>query len=402
MHIKIIKSILEYISFLYSIFSCFKIFFILRKKKIDVFLSPEGGFGPTILKPIMLSCFYKKQSNFILIFGFHPKRHNKLISKLFEKNFLWLELSNRKIPYAPISEKKKYFIFNFLEFLLNKFSKVKKVTDFNKFFCNYLNVENIPEQSDTSFGTYRSVHKFINKNEKFINFNNTYLDNLKKMINFKLNDKKCSLYIRRNDIISDSTKELRNTDTLNSYKESIIENLKQGWQFFISGDEIKIEDWMYDFQDSIIFRSKTKFQIDQYNLFCGLISDCFISSGSGPTNWKFLDTNKPFLVLDGYPIGMGWYKSTVAYKLIKKKNFKNVNEIFDDKSMRYNPPIDCNFLNSKEKKKIINEFLNFQKYGYVVGLSGQVLNLPENSILNCGYAKVSQNWLEIQKNILEN
>ena len=76
---------------------------------------------------------------------------------------------------------------------------------------------------------------------------------------------------------------------------------------------------MYDFQDSIIFRSKTKFQIDQYNLFCGLISDCFISSGSGPTNWKFLDTNKPFLVLDGYPIGMGWYKSTVAYKLIKKK-----------------------------------------------------------------------------------
>ena len=111
MHIKIIKSILEYISFLYSIFSCFKIFFILRKKKIDVFLSPEGGFGPTILKPIMLSCFYKKQSNFILIFGFHPNRHNKLISKLFEKNFLWLELSNRKIPYAPISEKKKNTLF---------------------------------------------------------------------------------------------------------------------------------------------------------------------------------------------------------------------------------------------------------------------------------------------------
>ena len=70
---KIIRSILEYISFFYSIFSCIKLFFILRKKKIDVFLSPEGGFGPTILKPIMLNCFYKKQSKG---FGWKSKKMN--------------------------------------------------------------------------------------------------------------------------------------------------------------------------------------------------------------------------------------------------------------------------------------------------------------------------------------
>ena len=393
---------MEYIFFFYSIFSCIKIFFILRKKKIDVFLSPEGGFGPTILKPIMLNCFYKKQSNFVLIFGFHPNRHNKLILNIFEKNFLWLELSNKNIPYTLIDEKKKYLIFKFLEFLLNKFSKVKKVEDFNKFFCNFLNINNLPEQSNKNFGTYRSVHKFINRYEKFINININYLDHLKKKINFKLKNKKCALFIREVKNTVDSTKELRNTDTLNSYKESIIENIEKGWQFFITGDETNIQDWMYNFKDNIIFRSKTNFTIDQYNLFCGLISDSFISSGSGPTNWKFLDVNKPFLILDGYSIGMGWYKSTVAYKLVEKTNFKNIKEIFDNNSMRYSPPINCKFLNSNEKKKIINEFLNFQKYGHVIGLSGQDLNLPENSILNCGYAKMSQIWFEIQKKILEN
>ena len=82
-----------------------------------------------------------------------------------------------------------------------------------------------------------------------------------------------------------------------------------------------------------------------------MISDCFISSGSGPTNWKFLDAKKPFLIIDGYPIGMGWYKSTVAYKIVKKKDFKDINAIFDDESMRYNPPIDCSFANPEEKKK---------------------------------------------------
>ena len=84
MHKKVLKSVLENISFLYSVLSCLKIFLILRKKKIDVFISPEGGFGPTILKPIMLNCFYKDQSDFVLIFGYHPNRHNKLISKIFE------------------------------------------------------------------------------------------------------------------------------------------------------------------------------------------------------------------------------------------------------------------------------------------------------------------------------
>ena len=294
MHKKVLKSVLENISFLYSVLSCLKIFLILRKKKIDVFISPEGGFGPTILKPIMLNCFYKDQSDFVLIFGYHPNRHNKLISKIFEENFLWLKLSSKNIPYSLINEKKKYLIFELLKFLLQKFSKVNKVKDFNKFFCDYLKIPNLPEQDEKYFGTYRSVHKFINKNEQYISINTNYLDNLKKNINFKIKEKKCSIYVRRSNNLIDSTKGLRNTDVLNSYKISIIENIERGWQFFITGDELLEENWMHDYEDNIIFRSKTNLDTDHYNLFCGLISDCFISSGSGPTNWKFLDAKNLF------------------------------------------------------------------------------------------------------------
>ena len=37
----------------------------------------------------------------------------------------------------------------------------------------------------------------------------------------------------------------------------------------------------------------------------------------------------------------------------------------------------------------------------MIGLSGQDLNLSENSILNSGYAKMSKNWLDIQSSILK-
>ncbi len=400
MYKKIFKLILENISFLYSILSCLNIFFILRKKKINVFISPEGGFGPTILKPIMLSCFYREQSNFVLIFGYHPNRHNILISKLFGENFLWLKLSNKFFPFSLINEKKKYFVFQILTYLLKNFSKVEKVEDFNKFFCEYLKIPNLPEQSETHFGTYRKVHQFINQNEKFISYKSDYFNFIKNKKNFKIYDKKCVIFIRGAKYQKDSTKSSRNSDILKSYKTSIIENIKKGWQFFLSGDVEIQEDWIKNFGDKIIFAKKTNFNLDEYNLFSGLIADCFVSTGSGPTNWKFFDTNKPFLVLDGYPIGMGWYKSTVAYKIVYKKNFKNINEIFEDKSMSYNPPIECRFTNEQQKEKILTEFLNFQQYGKVLGLSGEELNLEENSILNCGFAKASKTWREIQESIL--
>ena len=41
------------------------------------------------------------------------------------------------------------------------------------------------------------------------------------------------IYVRRSNNLIDSTKGLRNTDVLNSYKISIIENIERGWQFLL-------------------------------------------------------------------------------------------------------------------------------------------------------------------------
>ena len=113
---------------------------------MHVFFSPEGGFGPTILKNMILRCKYKNENNFILIFGYKPNRHNRLISNLFGRNFLWLHLTSSFIPYMITSEKNKYLVFKFLEYLLLNFSNVKKVDYFNEYFCDLWNVESFPEE----------------------------------------------------------------------------------------------------------------------------------------------------------------------------------------------------------------------------------------------------------------
>ena len=95
---------------------------------------------------MILRCKYKNENNFILIFGYKPNRHNRLISDLFGRNFLWLHLTSSFIPYMITSEKNKYLVFKFLEYLLLNFSNVKKVDYFNEYFCDLWNVESFPEK----------------------------------------------------------------------------------------------------------------------------------------------------------------------------------------------------------------------------------------------------------------
>ena len=60
------------------------------------------------------------------------------------------------------SEKNKYLVFKFLEYLLLNFSNVKKVDYFNEYFCDLWNVESF-QRKKNMFGTYRKVHEFIYK-----------------------------------------------------------------------------------------------------------------------------------------------------------------------------------------------------------------------------------------------
>ena len=158
-----------------------------------------------------------------------------------------------------------------------------------------------------------------------------------------------------------------------------------------------VPDWAKKYSTELIFRNKTNLKKDEYNILTGLESDCFISSGSGPVSWKFLNPQKPFLIIDAYPIGFGWYKSTVAFKIIKNKTFNTIEELFSDRGLKINPPIECDFLNEEEKSKVITEFLDDYSFGRVSGLDWKELNLDENSLLSSGYAKASKEWFKIQK-----
>lgn len=90
----ILKILLSNISLLFSLVSSLIIFLKIRKKKTNIFFSPEGGFGLTILKNIILLCKYKNENNFILIFGYNPNWHKRLIFNLFAQNFMWLHLTS--------------------------------------------------------------------------------------------------------------------------------------------------------------------------------------------------------------------------------------------------------------------------------------------------------------------
>lgn len=395
---KIIKYTLSQISFFFSILSCLKIFFEIRRRNIDVFLSPEGGFGPSISKAIMLRCLYRDENNFILIFGYNPGRHNPLVSNLFINNFKWLNLTSKIVPFSLVLEKNKYLIFKILYYLLSKYSNIKKINYINDYLCELWNIKSLPQEKENNYGSYRKIHKFIFQNEKYITYDEKILKNILNKLNLKLNSKKCTIFLRdKGKNSNDIAAKLRDSDVLENYRTAIELNIKKGWQFFLSGDEVQIPDWVKKYSTEIIFRKKTNLKIDEYNILTGLESDCFIASGSGPVSWKLLSPKKPFLVIDGYPIGFGWYKSTVAFKIIKNKYFNTIEELFSDRGLQINPPIECDFLNEEEKSKVITEFLDDYSFGKVSGLDWKELNLDENSLLSSGYAKASKEWFKIQK-----
>jgi hypothetical protein len=394
------------LSLIYSFCSCLSVFFYLKKKKIDVFLSPEGGFGPTIFKSIVLKCYYAKKNrdDYILIFGFNPRRHNRLVKDIFGIHFTWLALSSKYIPFGKISDKNKYFIFRFLKFILINFSNVKNVYDFNNYFCDKWKILSFPQEEQNKYGNYRKFHKFIYENEKFINFNLEFLENYKNKIKFDKSKKKVGIFFRSKGSKSKNnlSSYLRDSNILENYKSTIEESIKKNWQVFISGDLDEFPEWLNQYGDMIVHRKKFKLTKDEFNLFVGLSVDCFITTGSGPVAWKLINPNKPHLVLDAYPLAFGWYKSTVAYKFLfndKKTSFLN---IFQDNKLIINPPTSCRMSSQQELHSIVMEFLSDFEYGKISGYSPEELNLPADSLLASGYAKVSKTWCKLQKELIKN
>ena len=384
-----------FISIIYLFFLIYKLNF---KNKI-VFLQPEGGFGHTISTPEVLNKLFRKDE-WILIFGYNPSRHNYLIKDLYKNNFFWLQLTYSynfpKIIFEPF----KKFIFFLLSLYLN-YKKIKYhyYPDYLKKFKDYgfskYNKGRLPSYERISF-------KIMFEKSQNIKLNNVRFRNL----NFSIKKiKKCFLGYKKskyNEIHSIN----RDSDELENYKKSLFSMINNGWHINICGDLPKdLPNWFDDLKKNISFSKDSK-DLNKFNLFAGINSDCYIGPMSGALSWKHMFPKKPSLIIDAYPFGWSYFNSVIAYKIIYKlnKNYKNVDNIlikerinWDNKKVNY----ENRYTNQDEKEKIITNFLKNIKYINKEAIMPHNLGLPKDHPITWSYSSLSKTWYKIQMSVLK-
>ena len=173
-----------------------------------------------------------------------------------------------------------------------------------------------------------------------------------------------------------------------------IQNLiKEGWQVFLTGDVHKKESWFDNFGNNLIYPQKFS-NNDLYNAFVGSKTDCLISGMSGAVNYKFLNTKKPNLVIEGFPFGFGFYKSTMSFKFPKKR--LHLKDVFAPLNLNYNKKYEIKESKPQEISKIIMEFIKKCEYGKVVGYMPNKKILNNNHYFKSSGAKISRSWMLLQ------
>jgi hypothetical protein len=393
-----LKILMSLPNFVYSICSCIKIFIIIffKEKKALILLNPESGFGPSLMKPYLLYLFAKKYKikNFCLVFGFDYRRHNKYTKYFFDKNFIWLELNSKYIPYGIINERLKQLIFSFLYIMLTIFQSKKNVYYFNDYFQKFLKISHISEEKNNFYGTTNALYKFLIKNEKY---SKNFTRELDKhfILNIKYQKKKCAIFIRSKGFkAKDFSSNLRDTSNVNIYYLAIQNLVKEGWQVFLTGDVDKKESWFDKFGNNLIYPQKFC-DTDLYNALVPTKVDCLISGMAGAANYKFIDIHKPNLIIEGFPFGFGFYKSTMSYKFLKKKlPLKN---LFDHSNLNYKKKYKFKVSKPEDISKIIIEFVKNCKYKKVLGYTPKKKILNNNYYFKSSGAKISRSWMLLQK-----
>jgi len=364
--------------------------FNLRKTKKKIFFQVEGGFGHTITSPHLLNCLYNNE--YLLIFIFNNKRHNKLIIKYFP-NLIFI---NSKYIYSLGIQKILNYLIRF-SFLL--FSK--KITIFNDWIFN-LKYNDVNQDNKKYLSILESRYFPVFLNNK-INFYDKFKTNNKIILNSIQKPSKkfegCLTFnLRVKSAVSslDFSNTVRNTRDIDDYKKTITNIIANNWQVIFAGDEITYPGWIKDMGDSVIFRSKTKLNIDEYHLFSQTISNIFIGTASGSMCYYLFKMKPKILLLECNQVGYGYPYSILSYSRINYNNFpdfkdKILNGIFYDKNIY---SIDNKTsLTEDELSEITIEFLNNinnENYGipaYKLGINQGVLYDTKS--------RFSEKWLEI-------
>jgi len=278
--------------------------------------------------------------------------------------------------------------------LLIHFFSNKKAYYFNDYFEKYLKVSHITEEKKNNYVNKNKLNIFLLNNEKFSN-NLTNEINKYFNIGIKFKKKKCAFFIRNKGLGSaDPSSSMRNSSNIDYYYPAIKSAIELGWQVFLSGDIEFKKSWFDNFGNNLIYPQKFN-DIDLYNVFVGAKANCLIAVGSGPLSYKYLDYKKSCLVIEGVPLGFGWYKSTVAYKFPLKK--KTISEIFLPQNMNYKKKQVFKNYSKNEIEKIVTDYLKNYKPGKVYGYLPSKNILKDNFYFKSSGARISKKWIEIYK-----
>lgn len=254
-------------------------FFLLKffKEKRTFYLQYEGGFGHTVVSPELLNYYFS--NDWILIFAFSERRHNKLIEKIYSDKLFFINVELIKV----FSKKMNEILFNYIYLILKYFFK-KKVFFFrekmislrpNVIKLNYaINNSDIvrskyyPIYNKTNKQTFSIPHYLRSKFENVLDENCGYF-------------KSKILFVLRYKDFKESKIRLRDSQPLEFYKDIILNLASSNFQIIFQGDLIEYPDWIKNLGNSVIFKNKTGLSKDEYGIFAGMITDISIGPHSG-------------------------------------------------------------------------------------------------------------------------
>jgi hypothetical protein len=213
---KLLKIFLLFINFFFLFF--YIPFFLLKffKEEKTFYLQHEGGFGHTITSPELLN--YHFNNDWILIFAFSKRRHNKLIEKMYNGKLFFFNVELIKVFSVKINKILFNYIYIILKYLFKKkvffFLENMKIRPSNAIKSNYvINSGDItrsryyPIANKTNNQTFSVPHYLRSKFQNVLEKNYGYF-------------KSKILFILRYKDFKESKIRLRDSQSLEFYKDN--------------------------------------------------------------------------------------------------------------------------------------------------------------------------------------
>lgn len=336
---KIIKILFVYLTSLFLFFFNLPIiFFLLFKKKFfnkKIFILREaGGFGHTIIFPIIIERLFDKKNSIYI--SFHEKeRHNEYFSKYLDfdniqintrvninikflkKKIIIGERENQK--YSPTF----FFFINLIKYFKGNFAQIYTAQDVYKLLIHNEKIKS----NSKSFSDLRDLslfkmleHKKFKSNLFYNTKSKLFLDNLQKEINFPIGSYSI-LYLRQKGVAAkkNESEYMKVGSDIIDYYQTIKYLNSKNVTVLIIGD---IESFNFNLLNELKFFTYRSFKInrDLFDYLAVYKSNWFIGEQGG-ASYLSIFFNKPLIVnaIENFQM----INAKILYKNLYKKNYIN-------------------------------------------------------------------------------